>query len=114
MKSHTKIGANILSGSQSPLLQMAEEIALTHHEHWNGHGYMGMQGEEIPITGRIVTIVDVFDALTHDRPYKKAWPMDDALAEIKRQRGNHFDPQVVDVFMKIDLEIGWSRSSREC
>ena len=101
MKTHTTLGAGILSGSQSPLLQMAEEIAQTHHEHWDGNGYFGMQGEDIPLTGRIVTVVDVFDALTHSRPYKEAWPYKKALAEIERQSGKQFDPKVVDAFLNI-------------
>jgi len=90
IKSHTTIGATILSGSQSPLLKMAEEIALTHHERWDGKGYTNIRGEKIPITGRIVTIVDVFDVLLHDRPYKKAWPIEKVLAEIKLQSGRQF------------------------
>jgi putative two-component system response regulator len=100
MKTHATIGANILSGSQSPLLQMAEEIALTHHERWDGTGYFDMKSEEIPLSGRIVTIVDVYDALTHGRPYKMAWSVDKALDEIKKQIGKQFDPQVVEVFLE--------------
>src|SRR4030095_11064592 len=73
MKTHTALGAKMLSRGRFPLLQMAEEIALTHHEHWNGNGYLGLAGESIPIAGRIVAVADVFDALTHERPYKKAW-----------------------------------------
>ncbi len=106
MKTHTKIGGKILSGGHSPLLKMAEEIALTHHEKWNGTGYMGLKGEEIPITGRIVTIIDVFDALNHNRPYKKAWPFERVLAEIKNQREKQFDPIIVDKFIElIESEI---------
>lgn len=101
IKSHTTIGAKILSGSQSPLLQMAEEIARTHHEHWDGNGYFGMKGDEIPLAGRIVTVVDVLDTLINNRPYKKAWPIKKALDEIVRQRGKQFDPQVVDVLLRI-------------
>jgi putative two-component system response regulator len=101
MKTHTTIGANILSGSSSPLLQMAEEIAQTHHERWDGSGYFGMRGEEIPITGRIVTIVDVFDALLHDRPYRKAWSIEEGLSEIEKQRGKQFDTQVVEAFLEV-------------
>lgn len=103
MKTHTTIGANILSGSKDPLLRLSEEIALTHHEKWNGTGYMRMKGTEIPLSGRIVAIADVFDALSNDRPYKKAWTQQDAVAEILRQRGEHFDPDVVDAF-KVVLE----------
>ena len=98
MKSHTAIGAKILAGSKDPLLRLSEEIALTHHEKWNGTGYMRMKGTEIPLSGRIVAIADVFDALTNHRPYKKAWTREEAVAEILKQRGEHFDPQVVDAF----------------
>jgi putative two-component system response regulator len=102
MKSHTVIGAKILSGSSFPLLQMAEEIALTHHEKWDGSGYCpGLGGEDIPLPGRIVAVADVFDALTHERPYKKAWSVDEAVSEITNQRGRHFDPQVVDAFLTL-------------
>jgi putative two-component system response regulator len=101
MKTHTTIGAKILSGSGSPLLQMAEEIALTHHERWDGTGYSGLSGETIPLTGRIVALADVFDALTNDRIYRQAVPLEEALAEIERQRGGHFDPRMVDAFLRI-------------
>lgn len=101
MKTHTTIGAEILSKGRSKLLQMAECIALTHHEKWNGFGYpKKLKEEEIPIEGRIVSIADVFDALTHDRPYKKAWPIEEAVAEIQSQSGKQFDPNVVKVFME--------------
>ena len=100
MKTHTTIGAQMLGGGAFPLLEMAEAIARTHHEKWDGTGYpAGLAGEEIPLPGRIVAIVDVFDALTHDRPYKEAWTVDAAVAEIERQRGRHFDPRVVDAFL---------------
>lgn len=99
MKEHATIGARILSGSTHRLLQLAEEIALTHHEKWDGTGYAGLAGESIPLAGRIVAIVDVFDALTHVRPYKKAWPVAEALEEIRNQRGRHFDPAVTDAFL---------------
>ncbi len=101
MKQHTHIGAQILSGSSSSLLQMAEEIALYHHERWDGNGYMGLQGEAIPLSGRIVSVADVFDALTHDRPYKKAWSVSAALAEIEKQSGHQFDAQVVAAFLTL-------------
>ncbi|PQV63335.1 response regulator receiver modulated metal dependent phosphohydrolase [Abditibacterium utsteinense] len=100
MKEHTLIGGKMLSGSSSPWLQLAEEIAVSHHERWDGHGYpFQLQGEAIPLVGRIVTIADVFDALTHERPYKKAWPVAEAMAEIERQSGKQFDPQVVKAFL---------------
>lgn len=105
VKTHTVIGAKILSGSRSPLLSMAEEIAWSHHERWNGEGYGGLAGEEIPLFGRITTVADVFDALTHRRPYKEAWPLEQAIAEISRQRGDQFDPRVVDAFTAIENEV---------
>jgi putative two-component system response regulator len=99
VKTHTAIGARILSGSRSPLLQMAEKIAWTHHERWDGSGYAGIPGPEIPLVGRITAVADVFDALTHDRPYKTAWPVDQAVAEIATQGGRQFDPEVVEAFV---------------
>lgn len=101
VKTHTIVGAKILSGSRSPLLRMAEEIALTHHERWDGSGYAGLAREGIPLTGRITTVADVFDALTHRRPYKDPWPVEKALAEIASQRGRQFDPDVVDAFLRV-------------
>ena len=105
MKTHTTLGAKMLSGGRFPLLQMAEEIALTHHEHWNGNGYLGLTGESIPIAGRIVAVADVFDALIHERPYKKAWPYEEALAEIHRQNGEQFDPRIVEAFLSVQATI---------
>ena len=94
MKTHVSAGADMLSHSRSPLLQIAERIALTHHEWWDGSGYLaGLRGDEIPLPGRIVAIADVFDALTHDRPYKRALPLEMALEEIRSLRGRQFDPQ---------------------
>ena len=101
VKTHTVIGARILSGGKFPLLRLAEEIALSHHERWNGNGYAGIRGSDIPLAGRIVTVADVFDALTQQRPYKPAWPVGDAIAEIEAQRARQFDPDVVDAFMRI-------------
>jgi putative two-component system response regulator len=101
MKTHTTSGAKMLSGGRFPLLQMAEEIALTHHERWDGTGYMRLQGETIPMASRIVAVADVFDALTHNRPYKKAWTEHEALEEIQKQNGRQFDPRVVDAFLKV-------------
>jgi putative two-component system response regulator len=98
------IGADILSGSTWPVLQMAEEIALSHHERWDGTGYPdGLVEEAIPMSGRIVIVADNFDALTHSRPYAEAWDADKAAAEIRRQSGQHFDPQVVEAFGELDL-----------
>ena len=99
IKTHVRRGAEMLTHSRSPLLQVAERIALTHHEWWDGDGYLeGLRGEEIPLPGRIVAIADVFDALTHDRPYKQAVPVDQALSEIRSLSGRQFDPQVVEAF----------------
>ncbi len=100
MKTHTRIGAGILGGSHFPLLQMAEEIALYHHEKWDGTGYYGVAGEAIPLVARVVTIADVFDVLTHTRPYKDAWPVEEALAEIDRQKGRMFDPRLAELFLR--------------
>src|SRR5688572_20305314 len=101
VKTHTAIGAQILSGSRFPILRLAEEIAISHHERWDGGGYAGMSREAIPLAGRIVAVADVFDALVQQRPYKEAWPVEDAVAEIDRQRGRHFDPELVDAFLRI-------------
>lgn len=99
MKTHTKIGAGILGGSRFPMLQLAEEITLYHHEKWDGNGYYGLAGEEIPLAARIVSIADVFDVLTHSRPYKEAWPVEKALAEIEAQKGRMFDPRLADLLL---------------
>jgi putative two-component system response regulator len=105
MRRHAAIGAEILSGSNSPLLQMAEEIALSHHERWDGRGYPHkLAGEAIPLTARIVAVADVFDALTHERPYKKAWLPAAAAEEIQAQCGAQFDSQVVAAFMTLNHE----------
>jgi len=103
MRRHAAAGAAILAGSTSDVLRMAGEIALTHHEWWDGSGYpAGLKGEAIPLSGRIVAIADVFDALAHARPYKPAWPVDAAVAEIDRLRGRQFDPLVVAAFHSLD------------
>ena len=101
MALHTAIGARIVAGSRSPLLQLAEAVALTHHDRWDTGGPGRPGGDAIPLAGRIVAVADVFDALTHERPYKSAWPPDDAAAEIARQRGAQFDPAVVDAFLSV-------------
>jgi putative two-component system response regulator len=101
MENHARIGADLLGGHDSELLQLASAIALTHHERWDGSGYpQGLRGEEIPVEGRITALCDVFDALTNDRPYKRAWPDQEAVDEIKSQRGQHFDPRITDLFME--------------
>lgn len=102
MKEHADIGALILQGSVFPVLQTAGIIALSHHEKWNGTGYpQGLSGEDIPLAGRIVAIADFFDALTHERPYKRAWTQEEAIAEIRAQSGQHFDPRVVEAFLSV-------------
>jgi putative two-component system response regulator len=99
MKTHTALGAGILSGSRFPMLQQAEEIALYHHEKWDGSGYYGVQGEAIPLAARIVAIADVFDVLTHARSYKQEWSVEQALEEIGAQAGHMFDPHLVELFL---------------
>ncbi len=100
IKGHPEIGAKLLSKSKSRILQMAEEIALTHHEKFNGTGYpKGLSGEGIPLSGRIVAIADTFDALTSKRPYKEPYPPEMVLDIIRRERGGHFDPRVTDIFL---------------
>lgn len=101
VKRHTTIGAQILAGGRSPVLRLAELLARCHHERWDGSGYGGLKGEEIPLPVRIVTVADVFDSLVHARPYKDAWPLTDAVAEIARQQGRQFDPRVVAAFLSL-------------
>jgi cyclic di-GMP phosphodiesterase len=101
VKTHTTIGAKILSGSRFPILRLAEEIALNHHERWDGQGYAGLVGDAIPLAGRIVAVADVFDALTQKRPYKAAWPVGEAIAELERQRAKQFDSTLVDAFLQV-------------
>ena len=103
MELHPKIGARILSGSNNELLNMAEQIALTHHERWDGRGYPnGLSGDDIPLPGRIVTVADVFDALTHRRPYKEPWPISVAVREIIGEAGTKFDPNVTEAFARLE------------
>ncbi|HWH94517.1 MAG TPA: CHASE2 domain-containing protein [Baekduia sp.] len=107
MKTHAEIGASMLAGSTSPLVQLGEVIARTHHERWDGSGYpAGLSGEDIPLVGRICAICDVFDALRSRRPYKSPWTLDEALQEIERQRGRHFDPALVDLFLPLAAALG--------
>jgi CHASE2 domain-containing sensor protein len=115
MRRHTAVGGSILAHSTSPVMRMAEEIALTHHERWDGSGYPeGLVGEAIPLPGRICAVCDVFDALLSDRPYKEPWPLAEALSELRRERGHHFDPDVVDAFLSIvdDLDPALLAPSR--
>jgi HD-GYP domain-containing protein (c-di-GMP phosphodiesterase class II) len=100
MKTHTTIGAQLLAGSSSDVVQMAERIALTHHERWDGSGYPnGLSGVEVPFESRICTICDVFDALVSERPYKAPWSVDDAQAELAAMSGRHFEPRLVELFL---------------
>ncbi len=102
MRTHSIIGHRILSMSKSDLFKMAANIALNHHERWDGTGYPnGLKGEEIPIEARIAAIADVFDALNMDRPYKARWSMDRIVNEISTNSGKHFDPALVDVFIRL-------------
>jgi HD-GYP domain-containing protein (c-di-GMP phosphodiesterase class II) len=106
MKTHTTVGSEMLARPGFPLLEMAAQIALTHHERWDGSGYpAALAGADIPLVGRIVAVADVFDALTHERPYKDAWPLADAVAEIRAQRHCQFDPEVVDAFLAVLPEL---------
>jgi putative two-component system response regulator len=103
IKTHTAIGGRILCHSRAPVLRMATAIAFTHHERWDGKGYpAGMKEREIPLAGRIVAVADAFDAMTHDRPYRGARSIAQALAELKRCAGSQFDPDVLDAFMALD------------
>jgi len=118
MREHARIGAEIIGEHDSPLLQMAHTVALTHHEKRDGSGYpSGLKGEEIPRVGRIIAVADVFDALTSVRPYKRAWPVEEAVAFLKAQRGLHFDPQLIDLFVAhlpeiLEIKARWSEADR--
>ena len=106
MKSHSQIGAEIIGSDQSELMRMSSAIAMAHHEKWDGTGYpAGLRGEDIPLAGRIVAIADVFDALTSERPYKKAWSVDEAASFIRQNSGSHFDPKLVKVFEDVLPEM---------
>jgi putative two-component system response regulator len=100
IKSHTTIGGKILADSKADVLKLAHEIALTHHEKWDGSGYpRGLAGRDIPISGRIVGIADIFDALTSKRPYKEPYPVEVAVEIIRSEQGIKLDPDLVDVFI---------------
>jgi putative two-component system response regulator len=100
------LGSKMLSGSASPVLRMAQEIALCHHEHWDGRGYpAGLAGNEIPESARIVAIVDVYDALTHDRVYRPALPEAEALKMMADARGKQFEPRLFDIFLSLLPEM---------
>ena len=123
MATHTILGAELLAKSNIPQLRMAEQIARSHHEWWNGEGYPSkLKGKRIPLHARIVALADVFDALTHGRPYAEAWPIDQALAEIRNRRGTQFDPDLTDLFVELierlrkqhaDLDGYLGRASRD-
>ena len=101
MQGHTQMGEDIIGDDDSELLQMARAVAISHHEHWDGGGYpKGLAGEDIPMTGRIVAIADVFDALTSVRPYKESWTVEDALAYLQEKSGEQFDPKLVPLFVE--------------
>ena len=102
MKGHTTAGAQILSTIEAPTMNLARCIALSHHERWNGTGYPhGIANEDIPLSARIVAVADVYDALTHERPYKRAWSHEDAVTEIKTMSGSFFDPRIVKAFLEL-------------
>jgi putative two-component system response regulator len=105
MRGHTSIGGRILDGSTSKVMQAGKIIALSHHEKWDGSGYPnGLKGEKIPLWGRICCVADVYDALISNRPYKSAFSTDKALEIIEADSGAHFDPEVIDAFVKnIDI-----------
>ncbi len=107
IKTHTMIGSNILAGSKSPILQAAQVIARSHHERWDGGGYPdSLAGEAIPLFGRIVTVADVFDALTSKRPYKEAFPFEQAVDVVAEGAGTQFDPAVISLFLE-NLDEIW-------
>lgn len=106
MRKHPEFGAEIIGDNDSELLKMAKEIALNHHEKWDGSGYpQGLKGGKIPLTARIIAIADVFDALTTKRPYKEAWPIERAISFINEKSASHFDPELVLAFHKALPEI---------
>jgi putative two-component system response regulator len=106
MQRHSEIGFRILSKSDAPLFVMAAEVALHHHEKWDGSGYpQGLAGADIPESARIVALADVFDALTMKRPYKEAWPMDKAMEVVGQGAGKHFDPHLAELFQTLGTEL---------
>ncbi len=106
MKGHARLGYELLKDSGSETLRAGAEVAISHHEKYDGSGYPhGLQGNKIPIFGRIVAVADVFDALTSERPYKKAWTIEDACRFLENGRGSHFDPMCVEAFLACKDEI---------
>jgi len=114
MQRHPLIGAEILGDADSHLLKLAQQVALYHHEKWDGSGYPhGLQGEAIPLEARIVALCDVFDALTSTRPYKSAWSIEETMAHLQAQKGRHFDPQLVDLLEQelpkiLEIKARWA------
>ena len=105
MMRHVHFGAKMLATARSPILRLAAEIAVSHHERWDGNGYLaGLAGDDIPLSGRITAVADVFDALTHERPYKAAWERERALEEITSQAGRQFDPAVTAALLELDFD----------
>jgi putative two-component system response regulator len=103
MKTHTVIGSRMLSKGRSELVRFSQRIARSHHEWWDGSGYPDrVSGQSIPLEARIVAVADFLDALTHERPYRPAWGIDETLAEIRRRAGSHFDPTVAKALLGID------------
>jgi len=112
MRSHTIIGARILADGECDVVRMAAAIARSHHERWDGTGYPDrLAGAAIPVEARIVGLVDVFDALTHDRPYRPAWAYQRVLAHVASERGRHFDPAICDVFLSVVADADAYRES---
>lgn len=114
MQKHAERGRRILEGSKSDIAILAAEIAESHHERWDGSGYpRGLKGEAIPLSGRIVAVADVFDALVSERPYKQAWSLESARAHITEQAGQHFDPRCVEAFLAgwTDVEQAWQKAA---
>ena len=106
MKTHCQIGYDILSRSDAPVFQLAAEVAMHHHEKWDGSGYPdGLEADAIPESARIVALADVFDALTMKRPYKEPWPIDKVLATLRESAGSHFEPNLVETFITILPDI---------
>jgi putative two-component system response regulator len=106
MRTHAKMGYEILAKSEAPVFQLAAEIALRHHERWDGSGYPdGLSGEAIPESARIVALADVYDALSMKRPYKDAWPLGRVMAAMQESSGSHFEPRLVDKFVSILPQI---------
>ena len=106
MRMHPGIGAGIIGKHDAPILKIARRISLTHHEKWDGSGYpRGLKGEEIPLVGRIVALADAFDALTSERPFKPAWPVENATTYVREQAGKHFDPRLAQLFLDLLPEI---------